>query len=378
MSALADMADSTDLPALRAALRADDPQGRLEPLELDRIVIDGDVIAGLADTVAREQARAGRKGGVVVLVDATPIDRAGDDLKALVHECSRPASRCGRRCCGVRTPRCTSTTRRWTPRPPPSPTPPASSPSAAARSPTSPRSRRPAPPATCRSWSCRPPRRSTATPTTCRWSCAAGSSGPSRRAGPRRASPTSPRSRRRPNGSPPPAIGEVLSMFFAPADWYLASRLRARRHVPPGARRPARRGRPRPAAVVGRRRPARPAAVEQLVRMLAVRGVARRHRRHHRVPVRRRARGQPHARHAPRRARPAHRPARRPGRRRRRWSPAAAWEHLLAVFDPADGRPRRALPRPGDPPRHRARRLRRPRPERRAAARSAGATTRPS
>ena len=155
-------------------------------------------------------------------------------------------------------------------------------------------------------------------------------------------------------------------MFSAPADWYLASRARARPHLPP--RRPATcsavfgRGVARVVARVARRdlgggRAAHPDA----------RRPRRRHRRrgHHRVPVRRRAPGQPHARHVPRRAR-----AGRSGLHGAQVGvasvvAAAAWEHLFAVFDPAEAGARCALPRhPTTRARHRARRLRRPRPDR--------------
>ena len=88
MSAIADVPDPTDLPALRRALASDDPQGELVPLELDRIVIAADALNSLADVVAQEQARAGRSGTgtVVVLMAPTPISRAGADLKALVQD----------------------------------------------------------------------------------------------------------------------------------------------------------------------------------------------------------------------------------------------------------------------------------------------------
>jgi glycerol-1-phosphate dehydrogenase [NAD(P)+] len=79
--------DPTDLSALRTALAADDPDGRLGPVGLHRIVVARDALDALVDTVAEEQARAG--GGrdtVVVLVDATPITRDGDDLKTRVHD----------------------------------------------------------------------------------------------------------------------------------------------------------------------------------------------------------------------------------------------------------------------------------------------------
>src|SRR5689334_1783626 len=86
MSEFAALSDPTDLAALRGVIEAVDTEGRLVPLDLRRIVIAGDAVTTVADTVADELARAGREGLVVVLVDATPIQRAGDDLKALVHD----------------------------------------------------------------------------------------------------------------------------------------------------------------------------------------------------------------------------------------------------------------------------------------------------
>lgn len=89
MSALAGLPDPADLPALRTALEAADPDGRLVPVGLRRIVVAADALGTLVDTVAEEQAHAGggdATGTVVVLVDATPITRDGDDLKKRVHD----------------------------------------------------------------------------------------------------------------------------------------------------------------------------------------------------------------------------------------------------------------------------------------------------
>ena len=80
------LSDPTDLPALREMLATRDPGGRFQPLDLQRIAIAPDALDGLAATVAEQLDRAGRRGTVVVLVDPTPIARGGDDLKALVHD----------------------------------------------------------------------------------------------------------------------------------------------------------------------------------------------------------------------------------------------------------------------------------------------------
>lgn len=87
-SALAALPDLTDLPALRVALGAADPDDRLVPLDLRRIVVADDAALGVADAVDAEIARTGAPAGgpVVVLVDATPVERAGTRLKELVTE----------------------------------------------------------------------------------------------------------------------------------------------------------------------------------------------------------------------------------------------------------------------------------------------------
>jgi hypothetical protein len=78
--------DPSDLPALQKALEEHDPERRLLPLGLHRMIIDADAVPGLADVVAAELDRAGHgtDGPVVVLSDATPITRDGEDLKAQV------------------------------------------------------------------------------------------------------------------------------------------------------------------------------------------------------------------------------------------------------------------------------------------------------
>ena len=81
----------TDVPTLRAVLTAADPQARLLPVHLDTIVVGPDAVDAVPDAVAAQldrTAAAGRTtdGPVVVLVDATPIERAGADVKALVAD----------------------------------------------------------------------------------------------------------------------------------------------------------------------------------------------------------------------------------------------------------------------------------------------------
>ena len=87
-SPLSALSDPTDLPALRTALASADPQGRLVPLDLHRIVIGPDALETMTDVVAEQLGRSGRSdpGPIVVLVDATPIERAEVDLKALVED----------------------------------------------------------------------------------------------------------------------------------------------------------------------------------------------------------------------------------------------------------------------------------------------------
>jgi glycerol-1-phosphate dehydrogenase [NAD(P)+] len=85
-SSLAALSDPTDLPALRDALAAGDPEGRLVSLDLQRIVIGPDAVGAVADVVAERLAGRHDAAPVVVLVDATTILRAGRDLKALVGE----------------------------------------------------------------------------------------------------------------------------------------------------------------------------------------------------------------------------------------------------------------------------------------------------
>ena len=74
---LPDPIDPIDLDGLRRRL-ADDPTGRRRPIGLGTVRIRPDALRHLADDVAS----VGHDGPVVVVVDETPIQRAGRDLKA--------------------------------------------------------------------------------------------------------------------------------------------------------------------------------------------------------------------------------------------------------------------------------------------------------
>lgn len=84
-------ADSTDVSALRAAFTDTDPDGRLLPVHLDAIVVGPDAVDAVPDAVATQLERAaaaGRSndGPVVVLVDPVRIERDGADFKVLVAD----------------------------------------------------------------------------------------------------------------------------------------------------------------------------------------------------------------------------------------------------------------------------------------------------
>ena len=157
--------------------------------------------------------------------------------------------------------------------------------------------------------------------------------------------------------------GEVLSMLTAPADWYLASRARHGPDLPPGRPGSAGRVRPRPRRVVTGVAQGDLESIGQLTRMLAVRGVATgvagttaclsgvEHLVSHMLDMHNGAHGRPIGLHGAQVGVAS-------------VVAAAAWEHLFAVFDPADraaarcSRTTEAIAPDG----RRARRLRRPRP----------------
>lgn len=73
-------ADPTDLDALREALAASDPEGKLNPIGVSRIEIGPEALDALTETVSS----LSRGGKVVLVADATPAYRDGEDLKERV------------------------------------------------------------------------------------------------------------------------------------------------------------------------------------------------------------------------------------------------------------------------------------------------------
>ncbi len=74
-------ADPTDLPALRGALAAADPDAGLAPIGMERVEIGAEALYRLPQTVAD---LVGDRGAprVVMVVDATPMSRGRTDLKS--------------------------------------------------------------------------------------------------------------------------------------------------------------------------------------------------------------------------------------------------------------------------------------------------------
>lgn len=72
--------DPTDLDGLRRRL-ADDPTGRRHPIGLGKVRIAADALDHLVEDVAAVR----RDGPVVLVIDETPMRRAGRDLKTHVH-----------------------------------------------------------------------------------------------------------------------------------------------------------------------------------------------------------------------------------------------------------------------------------------------------
>ena len=81
------LADPTDLDGLREVLRDSDPEGRLAPLGMKRIEIGPEVLDLLLECVHDLVGDGGARGEtrIVLVTDATPIRRAGEDLKKRVE-----------------------------------------------------------------------------------------------------------------------------------------------------------------------------------------------------------------------------------------------------------------------------------------------------
>ncbi len=77
-----ELADPTDLEGLRGVLRDADPEGRLAPLGMKRIEIGPETLYRLPEAVSELLRRDGESLRVVLVVDATPMRRDGKDLKA--------------------------------------------------------------------------------------------------------------------------------------------------------------------------------------------------------------------------------------------------------------------------------------------------------
>lgn len=74
--------DPVDMPELRAQLGRMPESAEFADFELDRVEIGPDALPTLPAIL---EALAGAPGPVIVVQDATPMRRGGDDLKALVH-----------------------------------------------------------------------------------------------------------------------------------------------------------------------------------------------------------------------------------------------------------------------------------------------------
>jgi hypothetical protein len=78
------LTDPTDLDGLREALAALDPQARLAPLGLIRVVISDTAHLGVAAALSGALGHSSA-ANVLILTDKTAIFRAGEQLSALVE-----------------------------------------------------------------------------------------------------------------------------------------------------------------------------------------------------------------------------------------------------------------------------------------------------
>jgi glycerol-1-phosphate dehydrogenase [NAD(P)+] len=91
-------ADPTDLEALREALAASDPDGKLAPIGMSRIEIGPHALEHLPEVVS-DLARGRR---VVLVADATPMSRNGEDPKELAAQLLEKDFELGRSVIGAR------------------------------------------------------------------------------------------------------------------------------------------------------------------------------------------------------------------------------------------------------------------------------------
>ena len=88
MSPTPQLTDLTDLDGLRRELNGLDPESRLAPLDMLRVVISDDAHLRVKASVAEALATVGKAGraSVVILKDSTPIMRGGEGLSRLVED----------------------------------------------------------------------------------------------------------------------------------------------------------------------------------------------------------------------------------------------------------------------------------------------------
>ncbi len=82
------LTDPTDLDGLRRALFSLDPEARLSPLDMLRVVISDDAHLQVKESVTAALAECGKNGRsrVVILSDRTPITREGRNLRQIVKD----------------------------------------------------------------------------------------------------------------------------------------------------------------------------------------------------------------------------------------------------------------------------------------------------
>ena len=88
MSSAPELTDLTDLDGLRRELRGLDPDARLAPLDMRRVVISDDAHLKVRASVVEALAAIGKNGraNIIILKDTTAIRRDGVDLRRLVED----------------------------------------------------------------------------------------------------------------------------------------------------------------------------------------------------------------------------------------------------------------------------------------------------